>query len=209
MWGMNVDDRLVEMQSKIDTLRGLIEAMSPVRGPRLFLDETAAIDPSCTLRTGENSNSITVGRHTKVFRGAEWLGTITVGDRVFINSHSFIRPNVTIEDDVSMGQHVRLISDTHEISAGTRRTGTPRHDPIVIGRGAWVGAGVTVLGGVTIGARSIVAAGSVVNKDVPPNVVVAGVPAKIVRYINDIDGAAVLTTEPVQSVQPVVDYKAN
>ncbi|MET4135694.1 acyltransferase [Pseudarthrobacter sp. PvP090] len=206
---MNAEEQIQLLQGQVSELREIVDKLRPVRGPSLFIDETAVIDPTCALYTGTSTNRITVGRHTKVFRGAEWTGTISVGARVFINAHSLIRPNVVIEDDVSMGQHVRLISDTHEISAGSRRTGTPRHDPIVIGRGSWIGAGVTVLGGVTIGERSIVAAGSVVNKDVPPNVVVAGVPAKIVRYINDVDGSAVLTTEPIPDPQPVEAYKAN
>lgn len=189
---VSVENEIAELREQVAGLREMIEALQPVRGPRLFIDETAVIDPTCSLRTGENSNRITVGRHTKVLRGAEWLGVIKVGDRVFINSYSFIRPNVTIEDDVSLGQHVRLISDTHEISTGSRRTGTPRHDPITIGRGCWIGAGATVLGGVTIGERSIVAAGAVVTKDMPANALIGGVPAKVIGFYEDVDGVAVL-----------------
>lgn len=181
------------LRQEILELKDLVTRMSPRRGPLLFIDDTAVVDPSCTLLTGTNSNRITIGRHTKVFRGAEWLGTITVGDRVFINSYSFIRPNVVIEDDVSLGQHVRLVSDTHEISTGARRTGAPRHDPIRIGAGTWVGTGVTIIGGVSIGKRCVIAAGAVVVGDIPSNSVAAGVPAKIIRQIDDIDGKAVLS----------------
>ncbi|XAS62837.1 acyltransferase [Micrococcaceae bacterium Sec5.8] len=199
---MNVEEQIQALQQQVAELWEIVEGLRPARGPLLFIDETATVDPSCALHTGTSTNRIFIGKQSKVLRGAEWLGTIKVGDRVFINAHSFIRPNVTIGDDVSLGQHVRLISDTHEISGGSRRTGKPSHEPIVIGRGSWIGAGVTILGGVTVGEMAIVAAGSVVNKDVPSNVVVAGVPARIVKYILDVDGVATLTAEPVQDAVP-------
>lgn len=185
-------DESALLRRELEELKELVSSLLPRRGPLLSIDETAVVDPSCSLLTGTSSNRITIGRHTKVFRGAEWLGTISVGERVFINAYSFIRPNVVIEDDVSIGQHVRLVSDTHEISTGSRRTGTPRHDPIRVGAGTWIGAGVTVLGGATIGERCIIAAGAVVTGNIPANSVAAGVPARVIRHIDDVDGQAVL-----------------
>lgn len=105
---------------------------------------------------------------------------------------------MTIEDDVSLGPFVPLISDTHDISAGSRRTGTPRKHPIVIRWGTWIGAGAIVLGGVTLGSCSIVAAGAVVTKDVPDNVVVAGFPARIVGHIRD--GETLADVIPLENV---------
>jgi acetyltransferase-like isoleucine patch superfamily enzyme len=189
---VSVENEIAELREQVAGLREMIEALQPQRGPRLFIDEKAVIDPSCSLITGQASNRIIVGPYSTVKRGAEWTGVIEVGARVFINAYSFIRPNVKIGDDVSLGQHVRLISDTHDISTSARRTGTPRHHPIVIGRGCWIGAGATVLGGVTIGERSIVAAGAVVTKDMPANALIAGVPAKVIGYYEDVDGVAVL-----------------
>lgn len=162
------------------------------------------IDPACTLVSRENA-TIRIGDHTQVWRGGEWTGPITVGKRVFVNQGSYIRPLVTIEDDVSLGPFVRLITDTHDISSGARRTGTPRKDPILIKRGAWIGAGATVMGGVTVGARSIIAVGAVVNKDVADDVVVAGVPARIVRRIEDPEGEHIAVLTPHSSESPRAD----
>jgi acetyltransferase-like isoleucine patch superfamily enzyme len=196
---VSFENQISELQKQVDELRGLVESMAPKRGPRLFIDDKAVIDPSCSLITGPASNRIIVGPYSTVKRGAEWTGVIEVGARVFINAYSFIRPNVTIEDDVSLGQHVRLISDTHDIGsdASGRRTATPRHLPIRIGRGCWIGAGATVLGGVTIGEMSIVAAGAVVTKDMPANALIAGVPAEVKGHYVDVDGAPVLQRVPV------------
>lgn len=187
---MNSEDLLREVAE----LRASVESLThpePKLGTGCVVGENVRIDPSCVFFSGPNA-SITIGDHTQVWRGAEWLGPITVGKRVFINQGSYVRPNVILEDDVSLGPFVRLISDTHDISNGARRTGTPRKDRIVIGRGSWIGAGATVMGGVTVGSRSIVAAGAVVNADVPDNVVVAGIPARIVRHIEDAEDGVTL-----------------
>lgn len=151
-------------------------------GHHCTVAQNVSIDPSAHLM-----GSITIAAHTKVFRGAEWLGPIEVGERVFINRDSYIRPNVVIEDDVSLGPFVRLISDTHEHGQRVRRTGNPIKLPIRIGKGSWLGAGVTVLGGVTIGEGCVVAAGAVVTKDVPPNSLVGGVPARFIKKLNELD----------------------
>lgn len=182
---------------EIVALRRLVESLSPKPpGDGCEVDNDVRIDPSCRFTCNPNS-PIRIGEHTQVWRGAEWLGPITVGKRVFVNQGSYIRSSVTIEDDVSLGPFVRLISDSHDIGKNQRRTGNPRVDPILIGRGTWVGAGAMVLGGVTIGARSIIAAGSVVTRDVPDNVVVGGMPARIIKHISD--GAEVAKLMPIQT----------
>ncbi|GAA1327029.1 hypothetical protein GCM10009592_13440 [Brachybacterium rhamnosum] len=184
-------DLLAELLAEVEALRAEVRALTtPRHGERTILGENVRIDPACTLISRENA-TIRIGDHTQVWRGGEWTGPVTVGKRVFVNQGSYIRPLVTIEDDVSLGPFVRLITDSHDISSGSRRTGTPRKDPILVRHGAWIGAGATVMGGVTIGARSIVAVGAVVNRDVPDDVVVAGVPARIVRRIVDREQGAV------------------
>lgn len=171
---------------EVAKLRQLVEDLLPKPPPDDGYEEGdgVKIDPSCRFVCNSNA-PIRIGAHTQVWRGAEWLGPVTVGERVFINRNSYIRSSVTIEDDVSLGPFVRLISDSHDIGMKQRRTGTPRVDPIVVGRGSWIGAGAIILGGVRVGSRSIVAAGSVVTQDVPDNVVVGGVPARIVKKISD------------------------
>ncbi|GHG56191.1 hypothetical protein GCM10011331_23430 [Flavimobilis marinus] len=109
------------------------------------------------------------------------MGPVSIGRRVFINRDAYIRARVVIEDDVNIGPFVRLISDTHELGDRRKRAGKNRWDPITIGAGTWLGAGATVLAGVVIGPGSIVAAGAVVTKDCPPNALVGGVPARVLR----------------------------
>ena len=88
---------------------------------------------------------------------------------------------ITIGDGAFIGPHCVLATEYHPEDPATRHTLLTK--PIVIGRNAWLGANVTVLAGVTIGENAIVAAGSVVTKDVLANMVVAGTPAKVIREI--------------------------
>jgi acetyltransferase-like isoleucine patch superfamily enzyme len=89
---------------------------------------------------------------------------------------------ITIEDDVFIGPQCVLATDYHPENPETRHSLLTK--PIVVKRNAWLGANVTVLAGVTIGENAIVAAGSVVTKDVPANMVVAGSPARVIRPID-------------------------
>ena len=108
---------------------------------------------------------------------------IELGKHVFINhACSFLDiGGITIEDDVQIGPKVNLITENHPLDPADRKTVILK--PIVIRRNAWLGAAVTVLPGVTIGENAIVAAGAVVNRDVPPNTVVAGIPARVVKEL--------------------------
>lgn len=108
---------------------------------------------------------------------------ISLGKNVFINHNcSFLDiGGITIEDDVQIGPSVNLTSENHPLDPTDRKTVLPKQ--ITIKRNAWVGAGATILPGVTVGENAIVAAGAVVSRDVPPNTVVAGVPAKVVKTL--------------------------
>ncbi len=108
---------------------------------------------------------------------------ISVGKNVFINSGCKFQDQggITIEDGVLIGHNVTLLTLNHEEPPAKRQNLRPA--PITIGKNAWLGANVTVLPGVTIGAGAIVGAGAVVSKDVPPNAVAVGVPAKVIRMI--------------------------
>ena len=109
---------------------------------------------------------------------------ITLGKNVFINhACSFVdMGGITIEDDVLIGPKVNLITENHPLDPLDRQALLLK--PILIKRNAWIGAGATILPGVTIGENAVVAAGAVVSKDVPANTVVGGVPAKIIKTIN-------------------------
>jgi acetyltransferase-like isoleucine patch superfamily enzyme len=108
---------------------------------------------------------------------------ITIGKNVFINhACSFLDiGGITIEDEVLIAARVNLITEDHPVNPADRKTLMVK--PIVIKRNAWIGAAATILPGVTVGENAVVAAGSVVTKDVPANTVVAGVPAKIIKTI--------------------------
>ncbi len=144
-----------------------------------IIGEGCKIDPSVSFLGGE----IRIGARTKILRGGEILGPAQVGDAVYINRDAYIRPNTTIGNRVNIGPFVRLITDDHEIGSSERRAGQVVYKPIVIGDGTWIGASATIVGGVTVGESSVVAAGSVVVSDVPPNTLVGGVPARVIKVL--------------------------
>lgn len=106
-----------------------------------------------------------------------------IGQRVFINKDCLFVDlgGITIEDDVLIGPRVTLVSVNHLENPAQRRSMMTKS--VHIKQGAWLGANVTVLPGVTVGANAIVGAGSVVTKDVPDNTVVVGNPARKIRMI--------------------------
>lgn len=108
---------------------------------------------------------------------------IHIGKNVFVNhACTFMdRGGITLEDNVLVGPKVNLITTNHPTEPGQRRSTISK--PIVLKQGAWVGANVTVMPGVTIGENAIVGAGAVVTKDVPANSIVAGVPARVVKHL--------------------------
>jgi len=111
---------------------------------------------------------------------------ITVGRNVFVNQNCtfYDLGGIDIADDVMIGPNVSLITSSHPLSPAERRDGTIAK-PITIERNVWIAAGAIVIGGVTIGENSVVAAGSVVTKSVPPNTLVGGNPARVIRSIAD------------------------
>ncbi|KAA6438336.1 sugar O-acetyltransferase [Dyadobacter flavalbus] len=106
---------------------------------------------------------------------------ISLGKNVFINhACSFLDiGGIVIEDDVMIGPRVNITSETHPLEPADRKTLIPK--TVFIRRNAWIGAGATILPGVTVGENAVIAAGAVVNRDVPANSVVAGIPAKVIK----------------------------
>ncbi len=109
---------------------------------------------------------------------------ITIGDHVFINADCKFQDQggITIDEGALIGHGVVLATLNHDMDPEKRQQLHPA--PIHIGKRVWIGANATVTGGVTIGDNSVVAAGAVVTKDVPENVVVGGIPAKFIKKIN-------------------------
>jgi acetyltransferase-like isoleucine patch superfamily enzyme len=154
------------------------QRLSPALNASTTLDETrerlselieSKIDKSTTVFVPFYTN---FGKHIKI------------GKNVFINhACSFLDlGGITIEDDVQVGPRVNLITENHPVDPSKRKYLDLK--PVVIRRNVWIGAGATILPGVTVGENSIIAAGAVVNKDVPDNTIVGGVPAKIIRRID-------------------------
>ncbi|WP_026819107.1 DapH/DapD/GlmU-related protein [Arthrobacter castelli] len=110
---------------------------------------------------------------------------ITLGERIFINSGCKFQDQggVVIGDDCLIGHNTVIATLNHDLAPSRRADMHPA--PVVIGRNVWLGSNVTVLPGVTIGDNAVVAAASVVTKDVPENTVVVGSPARVVRSVTD------------------------
>jgi acetyltransferase-like isoleucine patch superfamily enzyme len=108
-----------------------------------------------------------------------------IGRNVFINQNCTIYDlgGVMIGDDVMIGPNVSIITSGHPLDPVSRRSVTIGK-PIVVERNVWIAAGATILGGVTIGENSVVAAGSVVTRDVPRDSLVAGNPAQVIRRVD-------------------------
>jgi maltose O-acetyltransferase len=108
---------------------------------------------------------------------------IRIGARTFINYDAIVLDcaAVTIGDDVQIGPGVRIMTATHPLEASARRTGLERAEPITIGFGAWLGGGAIICPGVTVGDETVVGAGAVVTRDLPPRVLAAGNPARVIR----------------------------
>nr|WP_321453985.1 sugar O-acetyltransferase [uncultured Carboxylicivirga sp.] len=112
------------------------------------------------------------------------IGKFTrIGKNVYINHLCSMLDmgTITIGDDVLIGPKVNILTEDHPVKPSERKALMAR--PVVIKNGAWIGAGATILPGVTVGENSVVAAGAIVNKDVPPNTVVGGMPAKVIKEI--------------------------
>jgi len=109
---------------------------------------------------------------------------IRLGERVFINSGCRFQDQggITIGDDALIGHNVVIATLNHDLDPEQRATTVPK--PVVIGDSVWIGANATVLPGVVIGDGAVVAAGAVVTKDVPPQTIVGGVPARPIRQLD-------------------------
>jgi maltose O-acetyltransferase len=113
------------------------------------------------------------------------LSRLRIGARCMLNTPLFLDLNdqISIEDEVNIGHHTTLITSSHLVGDSLRRAGLLQTAPIVLEKGCWLGASVTVLPGVTIGRGAIIAAGAVVTTDVPPNTLVGGVPARVIKTL--------------------------
>ncbi len=134
-----------------------------------------------------NLYGCSIDDNTKIGTFVEIQKNASIGKNCKISSHTFICEGVYIEDNVFVGHNVTFINDKHPRSVNEDGTMQTESNWEVIEtfvkKGASIGSSSTILCGVTIGENAIVGAGAVVTKDVPPNTIVAGVPAKVIKEI--------------------------
>ena len=131
-----------------------------------------------------NLYGCTVGDESRIGAFVEIQKNATIGRRCKISSHTFVCEGVTIEDEVFVGHGVMFINDRYPRATAGDRLQTAADwtvVPIRVGRGASIGSGAVIMCGVSIGAGAMVGAGAVVTHDVPPDGIVAGVPARLQR----------------------------
>ena len=167
------DPEAYKMREASYITKKLLEQMNNAPDPKEIRDllsqiTGSEIDDSVDVFTPLYIN---YGKHTKI------------GKNVFINFDCVFLDlgGITIDDNVLIAPKVSLLSEGHPLEPENRHALVPK--AIHIKKNAWIGAGATILQGVTIGENSVVAAGAVVSKDVPDNVIVGGAPAKIIKEI--------------------------
>jgi acetyltransferase-like isoleucine patch superfamily enzyme len=156
-------------------------------GKNLILDDNVSINALST-------DGIVMGDHVSIARDSILFCTgviaqkgkgITIGNRTGIGARAFLagQGGITIGDDVITGPNIQVFSENHnfdDLNQIIKDQGVTKQ-PTIIGNNCWIGGNVTILAGVSIGNGCVIAAGSVVNKSVPANSVVAGVPAKVIK----------------------------
>jgi acetyltransferase-like isoleucine patch superfamily enzyme len=157
------------------------------------VNEFCSIAPDVKLGKGVrlskfiNLYGCAIGDETKIGAFVEIQKNAVVGCRCKISSHTFVCEGVTIEDNVFIGHGVTFINDSYpRATTGEGELQSEqdwRVEATLIKRGASIGSGATILSKLVIGENAIVGAGSVVTRDVPPNVIVAGNPAKLIRVL--------------------------
>jgi acetyltransferase-like isoleucine patch superfamily enzyme len=152
-----------------------------------FVHGTADVDPSASIGEGTKiwnnvqiREGAVIGRHCIVGKSVYIDHTVIIGDRVKIQNGVSVYHGVTIEDDVFLGPHMTFTNDLYP-----RAFDPDWHVvPTTVRRGASVGANVTVVCGVELGSYSMVGAGSVVTRDVPPHALVIGNPARVAGFVS-------------------------
>jgi acetyltransferase-like isoleucine patch superfamily enzyme len=151
--------------------------------PDVKLGKNVKISKFVNLYGCEINDDTKIGAFVEVQKNAK------IGKNCKISSHTFICEGVTIEDNVFIGHSVVFINDTYPRAINANGRLQTEEDwevePILVKKGASIGSNSTILSNVTIGENAIVGGGSVVTKDVPPNAIVAGNPALLLRTFED------------------------
>ena len=135
---------------------------------------------------------VRIGARTRIYGKVQIEGVgkvaanLRIGSDCMFTTPLFVNASaeVAIGNHVVIGHHAMIITDDHELSDPVQRCGRRVASPVVVEDGVWIAARVTVLPGVTLGQGSVIAAGALVAKDVPPNTLVAGVPARVIKHLS-------------------------
>ncbi len=156
--------------------------------PNVKLGRDVRLAPFVNLYGCQVGDETKIGAFVEVQKGA------SIGKRCKISSHTFVCEGVTIEDHVFVGHGVTFVNDTYPRATtedGELQTEKDwKVETTLVKKGASIGSGATILSKLVIGEHAIVGAGAVVTRDVPPRAVVAGNPAKLLRYLSPTDGAS-------------------
>jgi acetyltransferase-like isoleucine patch superfamily enzyme len=155
----------------------------------LCIADDVKLGENVSLSKFINLYGCSISDNTKIGAFVEIQKNATIGKNCKISSHTFICEGVTIEDNVFIGHSVTFINDTYPRATNPDGALQTENDwnvePILVKKGASIGSGSTILSNVTIFENAIIGAGSVVTRDVPPNTIVAGNPAQVIRKIDD------------------------
>ncbi len=129
-----------------------------------------------------------VGDNVLMYGGSTYHSQmrLTIDDDVFVNQscHFDMQAPIRIEKGVRIGNHVRFVTSDHEVGPSDRRAGPGRSEAITIGRGTWICSGATILPGVSVAEGNIIAAGAVVTRSTEANCLYAGVPARVIKRLD-------------------------
>ncbi|WJH39808.1 sugar O-acetyltransferase [Aliirhizobium terrae] len=178
LYGANHDPAVLEKRMAAKRILHKLNGLSPDEGT-----ERAALIRSLMGRIGKNF----------VFDGAVYCDygfNIEIGDNFYANVNLIILDGakVTIGDNVFIAPNVGIYTAGHPLDAIRRNAGLEYALPITIGNNVWIGGGVSIMPGVTIGDGAVIGGGAVVTRDIPPDVVAAGNPARVIREITEEDG---------------------
>lgn len=193
-FSISLDKATRLVKKPVQVIYGEFKALQP----RILLLQMAAafLPPSVGGRTRAflmRLAGLQVGTQATILDIPQIIGNGDLRPRLIIENYSMINigchfdlnDRITIAPRVSIGHEVMILTTTHDVGGPAHRAGRATTKPVMIGEGAWVGARAVIFPGVTVGAGSIIAAGAIVTRDVPPNTLVAGVPARYVRHLGD------------------------
>lgn len=183
--------------SLLQKLRQVIHEELQALNPSLLLMQTllsllpsyvgTRLRASALKRVGFRIGRGTLLADVPILAGAGAIAPrLRIGQGCWLNTGCFLEleDTITLGDRVALGQQVMILTVTHDIGEPEQRASPVLvRRPVTIGDGAWLGARSTILPGITVGAGAVVAASAVVNRDVPPNTLVAGVPARVIRQL--------------------------